>query len=413
LSCIQSLKSANCTKEIFVKNQEILLNKPSNINVPVEQETEPENSHSKSGLPEDQKQATQKRISCAHCPKTFHSKRKIQKHLKNRHFQTNRVPISSSKEQPIKKPETKKLSRKSPEKPKKKALKNPRKPSAKVTCTVCGILIRSDNLRCHVLLKHEKIKKYFCHHCPCAFFFKREITVHLKKVHFKILDVPCSDCPLFFVSRAAMQNHYKYTHLGIRFNQDRMCPICGKISHSKANYDTHLRSNHTKLKPFKCNIEGCNRSYYDLPSLKKHQIDGHSELKTCTLCFKQIKNLKQHLLVSHRERKFLCDCGKKYVTKGALDNHIKLSHRMVRSFKCEICNSGYRSKPDLRAHQLSIHESRKIKCDVDLCNVICSTKNYYRRHVLSNHANLDPEIIQNLILKIKNSTEDVLFNFYK
>jgi hypothetical protein len=86
---------------------------------------------------------------------------------------------------------------------------------------------------------------------------------------------------------------------------------------------------------------------------------------------------------------------------------------MVRSFKCEICNSGYRSKPDLRAHQLSIHESRKIKCDVDLCNVICSTKNYYRRHVLSNHANLDPEIIQNLILKIKNSTEDVLFNFYK
>ena len=53
-------------------------------------------------------------------------------------------------------------------------------------------------------------------------------------------------------------------------------------------------------------------------------------------------------------------------------------------FNCEICNSGFTTKSNLKKHSLSVHEEKKpFKCDI--CDYNFSQKSNMKSHIASVH----------------------------
>lgn len=89
------------------------------------------------------------------------------------------------------------------------------------------------------------------------------------------------------------------------------------------------------VKLHKCNQEDCNKTFPDLPSLKKHML-------------------------VHGERQFICPvegCGKKFLDNSKLRRH-QLVHTGERPFKCEICGKLFSLDFNLRTH-LRTHTGEK------------------------------------------------------
>jgi hypothetical protein len=60
---------------------------------------------------------------------------------------------------------------------------------------------------------------------------------------------------------------------------------------------------------------------------------------------------------------------------------------------------------------LNIHEKKKIQCE--LCPTLMGSKNYYSKHVTGHHRELDPVYKKLLLKKIRETPEEVLFNYQK
>lgn len=82
-----------------------------------------------------------------------------------------------------------------------------------------------------------------------------------------------------------------------------------------------------------------------------------------------------------------------------------------RKHACNLCESVFAKKPDLLNHIRTIHEMKRIKCE--LCSTLVTRKDYYRKHILDNHKELDTLTRDLLLEKIKKTKDDDLFNFQK
>jgi hypothetical protein len=70
----------------------------------------------------------------------------------------------------------------------------------------------------------------------------------------------------------------------------------------------------------------------------------------------------------------------------------------------------YTHSQDLQNHIRNIHQKRKIKCD--LCSSLLGAKEYYKKHVIDHHKEINDYTKQQLLAKIKTREED-LFNYQK
>ena len=103
---------------------------------------------------------------------------------------------------------------------------------------------------------------------------------------------------------------------------------------------------------------------YLIPTLKKylsipfqHDIGSFDEGKvyTCEICnseFKDRSNLKKHILVVHEGIKpFECSlCGSCFSQKSKMKKHIAAVHERKKPHKCKWCDRGFDSKKDLTRH---------------------------------------------------------------
>ena len=92
------------------------------------------------------------------------------------------------------------------------------------------------------------------------------------------------------------------------------------------------------------------------------------------------------LEAKNRESKsgsFLCNlCGKSYMQKGSLRDHVKFSHN-GEGFMCTICNHLARNKIDLKTHVDGVHGTQKYLCNI--CGSKFSQKTGLRRHTKAVH----------------------------
>jgi len=137
---------------------------------------------------------------------------------------------------------------------------------------------------------------------------------------------------------------------------------CAWVSYSSSSYKAHVTKFHERpLKmntEFRCNLKGCNASFYNNKGLKLHtQIHENIGYK-CQFC--QYKNnnwtnFDQHLKSHFENRSFKCEfCDKAFITKGNLKNHFESIHEEVMT-KCPLC-SKINNLRSMRAHIFNVHK---------------------------------------------------------
>lgn len=138
-------------------------------------------------------------------------------------------------------------------------------------------------------------------------------------------------------------------------SQKVKCDHCEKFYSSKSNLVVHINTIHKKIFPYKCEFEGCSKSY---PNLKRKNIHMRTHLNLrpfeCEICKKKFNEkiiLKNHMLSHSETREFKCElCNKSYKTKYHLQEHVNVKHLKIKNFECEICGKKFGKKFILKVH---------------------------------------------------------------
>ena len=172
------------------------------------------------------------------------------------------------------------------------------------------------------------------------------------------------------------QEELSNSSVGPNLAQSVRCDLCCMIFSSKGVLQTHVKTVHEKLKPFKC--DKCPRVFAQNINLSTHVKNKHTgylemqindqyfECNQCTTqIFKTKTGLKRHMMKSHEEECILdgsdlevCGvCQLVFSTKGNLKTHIKNIHESKRRpFACRHCKAKFNQKGNLESHIEVRHE---------------------------------------------------------
>ena len=184
---------------------------------------------------------------------------------------------------------------------------------------------------------------------------------------------------------------YEYTEYN-----DQTNIIKQELKHKVQN---HIKSDHEKMKPYKCDKCTVIRSFSDENNLKAHIKSVHEEKKPyqCTICQKEfsgrngMRNMNQHVAVVHEGKKpFQCEiCNSCFSKKVGLEKHISSVHDGNKPFKCNLCQYATVHKGDLNRHVESVHEGKKpYQCTI--CKKDFAGKRHMNEHVAVVHEGKKP-----------------------
>ena len=155
-----------------------------------------------------------------------------------------------------------------------------------------------------------------------------------------------------------LTSHISDFHL----NEKEECSICNK-SIKKIRFRYHMNKHKTNENIlFECDL--CKFSTGNRSKLQQHKMYIHGasliQNQSCTIP----------------------DCGKTYLRKGELIEHIKSKHVGVK-LQCNICDFLTTVKASLRVHKLNVHGTISKEC-CDICEYR-GTRYNLRRHKIRSH----------------------------
>ncbi|CAN7995374.1 unnamed protein product [Ixodes hexagonus] len=104
---------------------------------------------------------------------------------------------------------------------------------------------------------------------------------------------PCPVCGKVFSSSSALTKH-KLTHSDER---KYVCQQCNKAFKRQDHLNGHLLT-HRNKKPYQCDVDGCDKSYCDARSLRRHKENHHASVALTVLPFQAIPLPPQLQLVT-------------------------------------------------------------------------------------------------------------------
>ena len=117
---------------------------------------------------------------------------------------------------------------------------------AKVSCHLCGKIVKQGSIKTHITFVHEGKKIISqCKICGEMFQSNPSLLTHYEHYHQEACDYPCKDCGKRFQRKGRLSLHMR-SHQEGSFS----CNVCGKVSKTKARLVEHERI-HTGEKPFK------------------------------------------------------------------------------------------------------------------------------------------------------------------
>lgn len=146
------------------------------------------------------------------------------------------------------------------------------------------------------------------------------------------------------------------------------CEHCDKVYHGKYTLRQHVKRDHdiSLSDAFVC-LE-CNAQLPRLRLLDEHVVKVHGGAP-CVICNRRYKTrheLKRHQLKHTNERDVPCThpgCEKRFFTTRHMRNHSKV-HSEQKNFVCESCGYSCRNKETLRVHLRSHTGERPFGCKV-------------------------------------------------
>lgn len=330
-------------------------------------------------------------FTCPQCSFTHRSKRKVQDHIKRKHYITahKKTFVRKAREkalQKIKATEKKKVGDKledqrnqnqkdceankqepsqrkgyleNKERRKRKELmaEDKRFLSARpvtknfteeeTKCSKCGKVFEHPNqLKTHLRLHSYS---YSCGQCEKGFTSLSGYYQH-QRLHKKGRNFTCSKCKKGFLCSYSLKQHERL-HEG----PSTLCTICGK-GFSKTGITRHMQM-HRGEKNYLCTT--CGKSFLSSGELLLHTRTHTGEMPyTCTHCGKGF-SCKSHLNVHTRshtgERPYQClECPKRFLTLNCLKRH-KLSHNGAKPFKCPNCEREFSQQGNMKRH-LATHK---------------------------------------------------------
>lgn len=167
-----------------------------------------------------------------------------------------------------------------------------------------------------------------------------------------------SECNQTFRTERDLRGH-RWKHTGI------YCDICDKPFTQSGNMMRH-RQRHSGIKPYKCQEQDCEATFYTQKELTSHNICHTGRMPCiCEVCGRPCRDrgvLTAHMRRHTGERPAKCDvCGKAFYSFHDLNVHA-VSHTSLRPFVCDVCGSTFQRKKALRVHKLLHSEQRKYSC---------------------------------------------------
>lgn len=202
----------------------------------------------------------------------------------------------------------------------------------------------------------------------------------------------CKDCRRTFNSRQKYDLHLQKNNGKCYFE----CEYCSKVFYFKrSKLDVHVRSAHTKERPYVCDV--CGKGYVTSDKLRIH-IRVHTGEKPCVcdVCGKAFYSLGQlsihknyHHVWKQYPQMFKCDqCGSGFSSKHYLRYHLKVIHCKTKDFHCHKCGKAFKSSDSLRYHLKFTHaDGNKYKCDT--CEKTFKAPAGLRRHKYKNHTTVE------------------------
>jgi predicted RNA-binding Zn-ribbon protein involved in translation (DUF1610 family) len=139
------------------------------------------------------------------------------------------------------------------------------------------------------------------------------------------------------------------------------CHVCGLefIKREALNY--HIKRNHENPQGYKC--PKCPRMLKSESGLKYHMNIHDGFTFSCHMCPKVLKSkhgLAYHMNIHNCTQAFLCnDCGKSFVTKQKMQNHVRAKHTMERPYVCDTCGAGFVRSDKLLIHKRRVHTGER------------------------------------------------------
>ena len=201
-----------------------------------------------------------------------------------------------------------------------------------------------------------------------------------KNVQFK-----CDICEAIFKSRDGFVNHKKLLHSGERIKYS--CEKCPISYYNENTYENHV-AKHNGEPTYSC--DKCSKKFYTAHRLQKHGYDHKNKNKKlyCTQCeYSTIHRqaFKRHMATLHSdERPFKCNyCDSSFKTKLILVQHERI-HTGERPYKCKYCEKAFRQQKQCKTHQ-DIHEQNyKYLCKI--CDRKFIQSGNLKLHMRKHHA---------------------------
>ena len=195
--------------------------------------------------------------------------------------------------------------------------------------------------------------------------------------------IVCADCNRTYHTKEKYELHFQKNNGKCYFK----CDYCPKIFYfKKSKLDVHIRSAHTKERPYVCEV--CGKGFVTSDKLKIHnRVHTGEKPCVCDQCGKAFYSLGQlsihknyHHIWKQHPKSFKCDqCSAAFNSKNYLKYHIKVIHCTTRDYHCHVCPKSFKSTDGLRCHLKFTHaDSNAFKCDK--CDKTFKTPAGMRRH---------------------------------
>ncbi|KAG4077362.1 hypothetical protein HA402_009763 [Bradysia odoriphaga] len=241
------------------------------------------------------------------------------------------------------------------------------------TCILCGKWINDGSNMVRHLNSHLDEKEYRCDICHAGLKTQKGLKKHSQSHSDpNVKKFKCSKCPKVFITKIQFKAHlelHKRPALSLSEKLDSLinkrkeqttkdgkykCDICATQFDKESELNAHLKvHNENKLLCHLCGAKLSNKRnlivHYRVHTGKPFECDECGKrFSTSTKCKRHVRNHAGTL-----ERKHKCDlCGKAFIQKRHLADHMKVHNRVNQRFKCDQCPKDFFKEDQLTRHKL-------------------------------------------------------------